>query len=167
MSFRDRQWMPLFIEDFRIDTLDLETDEIGTYITMIWLAWARGDGSVSGDMRELKKTLQRCLYKFHGLTFNRIVPKLLARYFEKRADGRYYQKRVEKELRIAREISENASRNANKRWSDYRHFKSLGNAKAMPTQHIRKKEEVVDDKLGITTGITSSLAEIIKAKGWA
>jgi uncharacterized protein YdaU (DUF1376 family) len=105
-----------------MDTFDLDCDEVGVYFMMIVLAWARGDGSVSGDMTELKKQLQRCFASgtFHGLTFNRIVPKLLHRYFHRRDDGRYYQSRVEKELRIARELSEKRSRNSRGRWSKSR-----------------------------------------------
>jgi uncharacterized protein YdaU (DUF1376 family) len=110
-----RPWMPFYPADFQLDTLDLKPDEVGVYITMLCLAWKRGDGSVPGDLVELKAILQRMLSGFHGLTFNRIVPKLLARYFELRA-GKYYQKRVEKELRKAEEISEKQSRIARERW---------------------------------------------------
>jgi len=49
----ERPWMPHYINDFMLDTVGLELDEVGVYITMICLAWRRGDGSVSGDMKEL------------------------------------------------------------------------------------------------------------------
>jgi uncharacterized protein YdaU (DUF1376 family) len=129
MSYRDRQWMPFYCEDFKMDTLELGCDEIGVYFVMIMLAWTRGDGSVSGDMAELKKHLQRCFRpgSFHGLTFNRIVPKLLHKYFHRRDDGRYYQTRVEKELRIARELSKKRSRISQERWAKYNENKAIAN----------------------------------------
>jgi uncharacterized protein YdaU (DUF1376 family) len=132
MTYRDRQWMPFYFEDFKMDTLELDCDEIGVYVVMIMLAWARGDGSVSGDMRELKTQLQRCFApgSFHGLTFNRIVPKLLHKYFHRRDNSRYYQTRVEKELRIARELSEKRSRNSRKRWAKYNETKAIADPNA-------------------------------------
>jgi uncharacterized protein YdaU (DUF1376 family) len=114
-----RPWMPFYLRDFRMATLGLEADELGVYLELIMLAWDSGDGSVTGDMKELRAVLQQLIAHFHGLRFNRIVPKILGRYFYQR-DGRYYQKRVEKELRNAREMSENATRNINKRWADVR-----------------------------------------------
>src|SRR5215469_4304133 len=116
----ERPWMPFYVNDFQIDTTGLTADERGVYITMVCLAWRSGDGSVSGDMEELKTVLQNIIADFHGLTFNRVVPKLLDRYFEKRAGGRFYQPGVEKQLRIARELSEKQSRNAKERWSQDR-----------------------------------------------
>jgi hypothetical protein len=76
-------------------------------------------------MDELKATLQR-RRQFHGLTFNRIVPKLLSRYFEKRDDGRYYQERVENELRNVRETSEKRKRIAEERWAEARKTNTCG-----------------------------------------
>jgi len=129
----ERPWMPFYVNDFQIDTTGLTADERGVYITMVCLAWRSGDGSVSGDMEELKTVLQNIIADFHGLTFNRVVPKLLDRYFEKRAGGRFYQPGVEKELRIARELSEKQSRNAKERWSQDRKNNCLADATAMPS----------------------------------
>src|SRR5262249_33937954 len=128
-----RPWMPLYVGDFQLDTLGLKADEIGLYVILLCLAWRHGDGSITGDMGELKNTLQRCA-GLHGLTFNRIVPKLLAKYFVKREDGRFYQERVEKELRKAEEISEKQSRNARERWSSQNKNNDLTDAAAMPSQ---------------------------------
>jgi uncharacterized protein YdaU (DUF1376 family) len=135
MSMRDRHWMPFYVDDFRMSTLDLKVDEIGAYFTMILLAWQRGDGSLPGDMQQLKLMLQRCASNFHGLTFNRIVPKLLDRYFAKRADGNFYQERVENELRRARELSEKQSRNVRERWSRVSKNKDIADTVVIPTQH--------------------------------
>lgn len=148
-----RPWMPFYPADFQLDTLNLKVDEIGVYITMLCLAWHRGDGSVPGDMDELKSTIQRLIRDFHGLTFNRIVPKLLARYFEYR-EGKYYQKRVEKELRKAEEISKKQSRISKERWSKSIEINNLSNANAsvvaLPVQSQsqlqlqRKKDSTAD-----------------------
>lgn len=109
-----RPWMPLYIADLEMDTLDLKPDEFGVYVAMLCLAWHR-DGPLPSDDR-LKLMLQRCLRDFHGLSYNRIVPKLLDRYFYSDAEGNWRQKRVEKELRKSREISENASRKSRESW---------------------------------------------------
>ena len=144
-----RPWMPVYVDDFRMDTLSLAADEVGVYFTLLCLAWRNGDGSITGDMKELKIVLQRLFKDFHGLTFNRIVPKLLDRYFEQRKDGRFYQERVENELRKAEEISEKQSRNAKERWAQTNKNKELADATAMPSQsqsqsqsHIREDIEV-------------------------
>jgi len=134
MSMRDRHWMPFYVDDFRMSTLDLQPDEIGLYLIMLMLAWQSGDGSITGDMRELKTVLQR-LANFHGLTFNRIVPKLLDRYFKRREDGKFYQERVEKELRKVEELSEKRSRIAKERWSRDKEIKDLADTNGMLTQH--------------------------------
>lgn len=151
-------WMPFYTEDFRLATLDLNADEIGVYFVLIMLAWNRDDGSVPGDMLVLKKMLQRCIANFHGLTFNRIVPKLLRRYFQKRGDGNFYQHRVEKELAVAREISENRSRIARERWARVKENNWLADASAMTIHTQRKKEG-----LGKQESLQAALAKLGEA----
>jgi uncharacterized protein YdaU (DUF1376 family) len=131
-----RPWMPFYVQDFQMGTLALSPDETGIYIKLLCLAWHNGDGSITGDMKELKNVLQRLFTNFHGLTFNRVVPKLLSRYFKKRDDGRFYQERVENELRRVREISEKQSRIAGERWSKHNKNKDMGDANAMPSHSL-------------------------------
>ena len=107
--------MPLYIADFMADTLDLEMDEIGVYFKMLCFAWAR-DGALPSDKR-LKIMLQKSFSGFHGHTYNRIVPKLLERYFYCDAEGNWRQKRLEKELQNARKLSANGAQNVAKRWA--------------------------------------------------
>jgi uncharacterized protein YdaU (DUF1376 family) len=126
----NRPWMPFFIADFLMDILELKADEIGVYTLLLCLAWRR-DGPLPGDLDILKTMLKRCCSEFHGLAFNRIVPKLLERYFYKDSAGDWRQSRVEKELRKVRECSENASRNSRERWKkkgDSELFQELTNA---------------------------------------
>jgi uncharacterized protein YdaU (DUF1376 family) len=140
-----RPWMPLYVQDFTLDTLELSFEESGVYVALLCIAWRNGDGSITGDMKELKIILQRLSRDFHGLTFNRIVPKLLERYFERREDGRFYQERVENELRKSEEISEKRSRIAKERWSESNKNKDMADAKAMPSQsqsQSHKKEDL-------------------------
>jgi uncharacterized protein YdaU (DUF1376 family) len=140
----ERPWMPFYVRDFRMATLGLAADELGVYLELIMLAWDSGDGSVTGDMKELSAVLQQLIAHFHGLKFNRIVPKILARYFYER-DGRYYQKRVENELRMVRERSENASRISKERWAGVKKsnaYEYKRNATHTHTHtHIKKEEK--------------------------
>lgn len=173
-----RPWMPFYVEDFRLDTLDLGPDEIGVYFIMICLAWRRGDGSVPGDMDQLKTMLQRCLAHFHGHTFNRIVPKLLERYFQKQ-DDLWYQKRVVNELQKADKLSAKQSQIANKRWSKDNKTKDIDNANALPLQlqsQLQKKDapsapsnpekELFDrGKQVLGNGAGGLIAKLLKAKG--
>jgi uncharacterized protein YdaU (DUF1376 family) len=177
-----RPWMPFYVADFQADTLDLKTDEVGTYFLLICLAWHRGDGSVSGDMKELKLVLSRLCSDMHGNKFNRIVPKLLSRYFQRRGDGRFYQKRVEKELETAQILSRKNSENALKRWSKPKEFNGIVHALAMPNScylqsHIESSTnsesengaeppQAVGEKR--TKSIASPyLAASLHRKGWA
>jgi uncharacterized protein YdaU (DUF1376 family) len=110
--------MPLYWQDFRDKTLDLDASEIGVYMTLIGFAWNNGKGCVPGDMRQLKLMLQRAIANFHGHAFNRIVPKLIERYFDLGDDGNYYQSRVVKELEKMKRMAERHSNAASKRWAN-------------------------------------------------
>jgi len=135
-----RPWMPFYVNDFRVATLGMATDEIGVYTTMILLAWERG-GPLPGDDDELRSILKCCFRDFHGNTYNRIVPKLLKKFFYRDENGDWRQKRVEKELKKAEKISEKQSETARKRWEKAAQktdeaLKTNGNADAgaMPLQ---------------------------------
>lgn len=135
-------WMPFYVQDFQADTMDLEVDEIGVYVVLLCLAWQRG-GALPADEQLLRKLLKRCFATFHGHTYNRIVPKLLARYFDLE-DGIYTNKRLTKEKQKADKLSANQKQKADKRWADARETNALADAAAMPstvTTTITKKEE--------------------------
>jgi uncharacterized protein YdaU (DUF1376 family) len=146
-----RPWMPFYPNDFRLDTLGLDDAETGTYMVLICLAWRRGDGSITGDMGELKRVLKQCFANYHGHSFNRVVPKLLERYFERGDNGRWYQPRVVKELQIADKLSANQTQKVNKRWSEYRKNKALADAAVIPSQS-HKKENSPSKKMESTNG---------------
>jgi uncharacterized protein YdaU (DUF1376 family) len=121
----ERPWMPLYIADFEMDTADLSMDEYGLYLFLLTLMWRREDAALPNDMDWLKGTLKRRFANFHGLTFNRIAPRLLARYFALGDDGKWRNNRLTKERRKTEELSENARRNINKRWARVRENKGL------------------------------------------
>lgn len=140
-----RPWMPLYVNDFRVDTLDLGPDEIGVYMVTLMIAWRRDDAAIPNDMAWLKRSLQACIASFHGHQFNRIVPKLLARYFELGADNKWRNKRLTLERQKADKLSAKQKQNADKRWGNLNENKALDNASAMPSQSQSQREERIGD----------------------
>ena len=136
----ERPWMPFYVNDFRMATLELDADEVGVYMTMLCLCWLR-KGPLPGDQKLLKKMLGKCFSEFHGHTYNRIVPKLLGLYFYQDENGDWRQKRIEAELSKAAKISAKQSQSAHKRWTKdcqkepvSRKINGLHNASALPSQ---------------------------------
>jgi uncharacterized protein YdaU (DUF1376 family) len=126
-------WMPFYVNDFQVDTMELQADELGVYVTMLCLAWRRG-GALPGDEKDLKSMLKRSIANFHGHNFNKVVPKLLGAYFYRDEDGNFRNKRIEKELQTFGKRSANAKQSADKRWSVSKEIKDIGNASAMLSQ---------------------------------
>ena len=138
-----RPWMPFYVQDFRMDTLDLDLDELGVYFLLICLAWRNGTGGVTGNDAVLKKTLKACAADFHGHTYNRIVPKLLRRYFQLGDDNVWYQKRVVLELQKARKLSAKQSQNVSKRWAAHKQINGIGHTTVIPNayHHTHNKKD--------------------------
>jgi uncharacterized protein YdaU (DUF1376 family) len=136
-----RPWMPLYVNDFRLDTLDLKADEIGVYMIMLMIAWRRDDAALPNDMDWLRRSLKSCFSKFHGHEFNRIVPKLLDRYWKLGADDKWRNKRLTNERQIADKRSANGKQNADKRWGNPIENNDLPDAKAMLSQSQSQREE--------------------------
>lgn len=128
-----RPWMPLYVADFQLDTLDLSADQVGVYMIMLMLAWRRHDGALPNDMEWLRCSLKRRIANFHGHQFNRIVPGLLQRYFTLR-NGKWQNKRLTKERQISRKLSANNKQKARKRWARDKEINKLSNAVALPLQ---------------------------------
>jgi uncharacterized protein YdaU (DUF1376 family) len=131
--------MPFYMQDFCADTFDLQADEIGCYVILLALSWRRDDAGLPNDMEWLKRSLKAHAAGFHGLTFNRVIPKLLRRYFELGPDNIWRNPRLVKEWEKARERSEKQARTAHKRWVDHRRIKLLANAMAIPSQPHKKE----------------------------
>jgi uncharacterized protein YdaU (DUF1376 family) len=128
-----RPWMPLYVNDFHMDTLDLSAEEFGIYMILLMLMWTRDDGALPNDMGWLKRSLQAYVADFHGHSFNRIIPKLLKRYFRLGEDDKWTNKRLTKERQKLAKQSAKQSQNADKRWSKVREINSLADASAMPS----------------------------------
>src|SRR5262245_12389690 len=107
-----RPWFPFYVQDYMTATLDLTFEERGAYIALLCLAWLRADSAIPDDMESLKRSLG-----LHGNRFNRLVPPLLNRFFDLRADGQWHQARLEKERENSEKISEKAREKSRKRWS--------------------------------------------------
>jgi uncharacterized protein YdaU (DUF1376 family) len=135
-------WMAFYVNDFQIDTLELDVDEIGCYIIMLCLCWQR-KGPLPGDDSVLKKLLSRCVSGFHGHTYNRIVPKLLQRYFYRDEEGNWRQSRIEKELQKSNKLSAKQSQNVSKRWTkqEQNNLQSLKNKDFVDTTVIPSQSQ--------------------------
>lgn len=129
-------WMPLYVMDYQLDTTDLSAEQHGVYLLLLMFAWRQPDGRLPND----KKWLRSILPHMHGLTYNRLVPPILERFFVLQ-DGRWNQKRLEKERRKSEEISEKQTRNINKRWADYRKNKELADTNVLPSQSQSQSQE--------------------------
>ena len=119
--------LPLWTDAYLADTLDLSTREHGLYLLMMMIAWRRPDCALPDDMAWLKRSLQASANGLHGHTFNAIVPKLLDRFW-KLENGKWFQKRLQKERKYLRNRSETQRKAALKRWQS----NDLADAKAMP-----------------------------------
>jgi uncharacterized protein YdaU (DUF1376 family) len=109
---KHRSWFPLYPGDYLADTRDLTVEQHGVYMLLLMCAWLRSDCALPND----KDFLRGILPHMHGLTFNRLVPPILKRFFELGTDNVYRQKRLSKEADKARELAEKQRRNVEERW---------------------------------------------------
>lgn len=123
----EQPWMPLYVNDYWADTVDLSTEEHGCYLLMLMLAWRR-KGSLPGNM----EAIRRMLPPMHGRVFKRLVPMLLNRFFQRSEDGSWTQKRLEKEMKLARNFVESQRKKARKRWET--HAEKNGNTAVQPSR---------------------------------
>lgn len=108
--------LPLWVDAYLLDTNDLTADEHGIYLTMLMLAWRRQDCALPDDMPWLKRALAACFADgMHGHTFNAKAIKVLHRFFHLEADGKWHQKRLDKERGYLEARSARQRQNALKR----------------------------------------------------
>lgn len=129
-----RPWMPLYVADYLADTLDLSTEETAVYLLLLMIAWRRPDGCLPNDMKFLKRALSSCVTDMHGNRFNKVVPKVVDRFFVLGNDGNLHNKRLTKEREKTEKFSETQRENANKRWRGTKDNNDLGDASAMPAR---------------------------------
>jgi len=125
--------MPLYVADYLADTLDLRADESCCYLLLLMISWRRG-GALPNDMNFIRRSLSTCVIDMHGNRFNRIVPKILDRYFTIDQNGDFINKRLGKELEKARTLSGKQKENARKRWAKSNNSNDLADAMAMPVR---------------------------------
>ncbi len=168
-----RPWMPLYVNDFRTDTLDLKTDEIGVYLILLMLMWRRDDAALPDDAEWIKRSLKSCIADFHGHQFNRIVPKLLARYFKLGVDRKWRNKRLTRERAEADKRSANGQQMAHKRWHGSKGFNGLGHSKAMQVTTTIESSTFSDSEIAQQAErvkeveASSELASLIRRRGWS
>jgi len=118
-------YYPHHIGDYAKDTRALTQGEHGAYRLLIDEAYSSENGIDADEIYAIS-----CA---HTATERRNTDRVLAKFFTLK-DGRYYQKRIDKEVETYREKSAKASASAMRRWSK-------GNANAMRT-HIEGTCEV-------------------------
>lgn len=104
-----QNYMPLFVGDYRADTIGLTTEEHGAYLLLIMAYWSRG-GPIPND----KKFLCQATHT-HPNRWGYVAPQVLK--FFKEQGGNLYHERVEKELLRSRERSASAKRSQSYRSS--------------------------------------------------
>jgi uncharacterized protein YdaU (DUF1376 family) len=115
-----RPWMPLYVGDYRLGTLDLTLEQHGAYLLLLMLAWRRPDGKIPDDENWIRANLP----PMHGRTFNHVVRPILARFFTLEG-GQYYNKRLLNEIENTSKRSRNATENVSKRWARTKENKDL------------------------------------------
>lgn len=138
--------MPLYVADYLADTLDLNSEEHGCYMLLLMISWRR-KGTLPNDMQFLKRALSACASDMHGNRFNRLVPKLLERFFTLNEQGDFVNKRLGKELEKANKFSENQKENAQKRWAKAKENNNLGDAVAMPARALQSQLHIHSSSL--------------------
>lgn len=136
-----RPWMPLYVADYLSDTDDLSTEETGVYLLMLMIAWRRQDSAIPDDMKALKRALSACVTDMHGNRFNRVVPKILARFWTLE-NGQYRQKRLQNEAFLSVQRAGKAKESAEKRWSQTRKNNDLPDANALRTHMLHNHNHI-------------------------
>lgn len=137
-----RPWMPLYVTDYLTDTLDLSAEEHGCYLLLMMLCWRRPNCDLPNDMEWLKRSVRSMASDMHGNRFNRIVPRLLERFFKLDIDGMWRQPRLVYEREKAENFSGIQKENANKRWMRKNKINSLEDAVALPARARQSQSHI-------------------------
>tara|TARA_R110000796_G_scaffold210188_2_gene326446 strand:+ start:137 stop:958 length:822 start_codon:yes stop_codon:yes gene_type:complete len=116
--------IPIWTDAYLADTRHLTTIEHGAYLLLLIIAWRSPDCDLPDD--------DKILARYAGLTkgqWMRIKPTIMAAW--NLENGRWTQKRLQKELAFVKQKSSSNKRNADARWLK---TKETTNAPAMPSQ---------------------------------
>jgi uncharacterized protein YdaU (DUF1376 family) len=127
----NRPWLPLYVNDYFADTLDLTTEQHGVYVLLLMIEWRRG-GGIPNDPAFIKRALGAAASDMHGNRFNRLVQPILERFFALDSEGNWRNNRLGKELEKANKFSGKQKEKAEKRWAETNKNNDLENAAAMP-----------------------------------
>lgn len=94
---RQKSFMPMYWGDFLADTSDLSCEELGMYIRLISHYW--NTGPLTTDHKRLARVCNTTKHKFEKNW------QIISRFFSSES-GKYFQKRIDKEIAKAIEISE-------------------------------------------------------------
>jgi uncharacterized protein YdaU (DUF1376 family) len=167
-------WMPFYPDDFIEATHDLMPEEIGVYLLLLLISWQQKNAALPDDMPWIKRALSRCCTHMHGNRFNRLVPKLLERYFLLDTDGMWRNPRLISERNRAEKFSESQREKVRKRWSEVNGYNHLPDTAALPARtrlqsHIESTTtESMDTKKPSngTIPVSSELAALMSRKRW-
>jgi len=105
--------MPLWVSDYEADTKELSQAEHGCYFLLMNAAWLTSDCSLPDDDTKLAR-IARCDRR----TWNRQRVSVLERYWTRRSDGRWIQKRQTEERSKCINRAASARASAQHRWHD-------------------------------------------------
>jgi uncharacterized protein YdaU (DUF1376 family) len=129
----DTPFMKLWIGDFSRDTAHLSQKEIGQYILLLMVMWGN-NGTLPSDPSRLRRIARGK------------VSEAVMSYFDDDGQGGITQKRLQKELKKARDLSAKQKQNIDTRWSKN---KDLADTTVVPDgyrhshshSHSQKKEK--------------------------
>lgn len=98
-------WMPLYVNDYLGDTLDLTTEEHGVYLLLMMHYWKRG--KLTDNLEKLRAITRLPESK------QELLEELLDEYFE-HEDGCYVNRRIEEEYQKAQSRKDSARANGRK-----------------------------------------------------
>jgi len=141
-------WMPLHIRHYLGDTLGLSRDEHGAYLLLLMAYWMRG-GPLEDDDRELAQIVKANSHEWH-----RLRP-VLTRFFVIE-NGKWSQKRADRELNVARNKIESKSRagklGAAAKWQTH----DSANDKKMADASLRHGQNGCQTNAPLTTNLDQS-----------
>jgi uncharacterized protein YdaU (DUF1376 family) len=116
--------LPLWTDAFVADTIHLSTEEIGAYMLLLFTAWRRPGCDLPDDDKFLA-SICRC----DGRKWRHLRPVMLQ--FHTVDNGRWIQKRLQKERKYVDDLSKTQRENSLRRWNKN---KDITLATAMPPQ---------------------------------
>lgn len=135
-----KAWFPLYIGDYLADTAELSTEEHGAYLLLLMHYWR--NGPLTLDDTRLQNICGLSRHKFSNFK-----PVFLKKFYEK--DGKYFNRRLDREIAKAVEISEKRSEAAKARWGASEDASALQlDTQSQSQSHIKKKEPSVPKKKG-------------------